>query len=47
MQFKRQCNGQAYKTAEIILFLLYYELVVKRHKLSCHYKCDYLTNVIS
>ena len=50
-QFKKQCKGQAYKTAEIILLchkMLYCfctvsftcELIAKIHSLSCHYKCD-------
>ena len=48
-QFKRQCKGQTYKTAEIILpchkvMCLFHtepftcELIAKRHSLSCHYK---------
>jgi len=26
--------------------MLYYELIAKRHSLSCHYKCDYLMNAL-
>ena len=52
IQFKRQCKDQTCKTAEIILLChkvlcLFHtepficELIVKRHSVSCHYKCDY------
>ena len=56
-QFKIECKGQTYKTAEIILLCYKVrclfctvtftsELIAKRHSLSFHYKCDYSTNAL-
>jgi len=57
LKFETECKGQTYKTGEIILLchkvlslfctvIFTSELIAKRHRLSCHYKCDYSTNAL-